>query len=390
MRTRDLLESVLAGNPLTVDVVDTLLQRQVSEDTLLDYKVGDWLQCNEPQTRVGKPTLPKSRINQMVTGFANGEGGLLLVGIADDDAASKGAMPAGAKPVQPWTVQGCLKPRSREPISGPELVKWVFSVMEPYKTLLHSQPIVGYVAHPDGLILVIAVARNPDLIPLQEMKQTGYYLRFGDGTYWSPAYLEADLRLGRRMRPRISLLIDQSVQPIGQAKERVEILLRPHTRNDGFSWAEDIRVGFVGLGLFDAAGRFDDLGLEVKQATDVRESDGMVAVIRHAMHSEVVRGGYPRKGTEPHVPTTLWGAAPFEVRNGDVDCKFVVPAVEGVCIWQAAAFVVARSLPPQWYQVELRFKYSHDQGVMAAAEVNDPLRRMPATRPVVDWRVEVD
>src|SRR4051794_24625854 len=70
-RTLDLLQSLMSGHTMTVSELDSLVNDAVPEDLFLDYKHGNELNKKEPSLT----------IRQYMSGFANSEGGILIVGV---------------------------------------------------------------------------------------------------------------------------------------------------------------------------------------------------------------------------------------------------------------------------------------------------------------------
>ena len=74
--TRELLDSVLADRALTSDELNRLIADHVTEDQYLDYKDGKLLETLQRAAKV---------VREYVSGFANTDGGVLIVGVSEED-----------------------------------------------------------------------------------------------------------------------------------------------------------------------------------------------------------------------------------------------------------------------------------------------------------------
>jgi len=343
--TTELLDFVLAGGEASPRHIDDLVRAHVPEDHIMDYKVGKWLADDGGPSRPGAPTKAKDKLRQMVTGFANGDGGVLIVGVADDDAGGNG--------IEPWTVTGCDAPGKEKGATA--LSQWVLDVLSGIMSQLVPAPRVTVVQHDVGLVLVVAVHRAPGLIPVRENGVQGYYLRFGDGTYWIPPYLHADLVLGRRSRPviRVSASCTHAVQWSGNRGLHVDLRWHFTTWNEGFVWADDLRVGVLGWQSCGARENDAPVANELRAAVDdnapstgsLRHHQGMSPFQRTSGQR------VPRSGSDGKIATSILGAGPFESRTTDAAISFDLPAVAGTFVWSAAVYQVSRDALPRWHQL---------------------------------------
>ncbi|TNE92534.1 MAG: ATP-binding protein [Deltaproteobacteria bacterium] len=226
--TRTLRDALLGGLQPDADLVRALIQQQLKEDYLFDWKVGEALEND----RGGHNT---DAIREYVTGFANGDGGVVIIGVADPAAAEGGKY-------RPWSLAGCPKP----PPNGYRA--WVASALADQRPFLQPAPRVETVEVDGHLVLIVAVARAPGLVPVTVKKKgTGYYLRFGDGFHWMPPYLKADLLLGRQTRPSLEVVTyyrDAEIR-IEPEEDRLYLKLGVQLKNVGLTWVERSRVGVV-------------------------------------------------------------------------------------------------------------------------------------------------
>ena len=84
-RTRDLLDSLLVDRQMSAEQLNALVAEGVLEDLLLDYKDGRELADAKKAGRT---------LRQYMSGFANSDGGVLIIGVNDRD----------------WIVTGCPAP----------------------------------------------------------------------------------------------------------------------------------------------------------------------------------------------------------------------------------------------------------------------------------------
>jgi hypothetical protein len=94
MRGAAFLEKALGGEITGADV-EVLRVTHVREDQWLDYKSGLFLEAESGQPKLGKPTEPGRKLRKWVAGFANAEGGALVIGIGDPGGSS------------PYALSGC-------------------------------------------------------------------------------------------------------------------------------------------------------------------------------------------------------------------------------------------------------------------------------------------
>jgi predicted HTH transcriptional regulator len=73
-RTMGLLESLLVDRQMTPGQLDALLTEKVEEDQFLDYKDGSELDNKKKAA---------DTLRQYLSGFANSDGGILIIGVND-------------------------------------------------------------------------------------------------------------------------------------------------------------------------------------------------------------------------------------------------------------------------------------------------------------------
>ena len=231
-KPKELLDHLLEANTLTENQLDEFMQANQVEGQYHEYKSGI---ITTPSER------DKGRriIREYVSGFANSDGGVLLIGVDES---------------QPRKIVSC-----EAFIGNSPLEEWSSRCLQGMVGYFSPQPRFQVIQHSEGSVLAISVARAPSLIPCVESREMKYFLRIGDSTLQVPEYLIADLVLGRRQHP----LLDVHDPQINKVK--TEILVdhrkdRPPITRTSFSFtvenlslvtAEGFEVGVVSWSLND-------------------------------------------------------------------------------------------------------------------------------------------
>lgn len=346
-----LLDDLFTGT-VAVDaaLVARVLAEEPAEDIHLDYKHGDFLKDKQP-TKKSDIRKATERLRAFVSSFANSDGGVLVVGIVGPDAGSQCA--------PPWTLTGLPT------TGGPTVEQWVGDVLRPIAPHFSVPPKHWVVSGAGGDVLVLAVRRSDELVPVTIDGATAYFLRVGDGSSRVPDYLVADLVLGRRSRAVLELTLPQhDTVPLryqGTPPDR-EALFRfvVAATNVGLSWADDPFVGMIGI----------DACTSSPSALPQNLADAIefVGSGRLVHHGRSLRPPPQRPSIEPFATT-----APIEMAwripnpgNGD---------------WYGAAYLLARNAPPRWYQVVARRREQC---------LDIELSPMSGSRPVVKWDAVVE
>lgn len=307
-----LLDHVLSGGRLQANDIDDLLLRRIGEDEHLEYKDGEWLD---------KPDRA-ARLREYVTSFANMVGGALIVGVRGHDANAD-----DTEEKRPgWSVTGCQMNR---------LDEWAADSLRPVAHMFSPPARIHTIEHKNGPILVVAVARAPNLVDVVEKSKRRLYLRIGHATVPASEALEADLRLGRRARPQLA--ISCVATAFGEAQQFVgKLNIELTIANNGLLWVSEAICGWVGYGW------------ERQNATEP-PSPGLLPYVEVA----------PVVGSWPHTPKLLMHTTevhelqPFRSRT--VKVPVVMPAPSGSStefVWQGLAFVIPRDGSPLFVQLD--------------------------------------
>lgn len=317
--SRELLDLLLEEAPLSLAELESFVAVTPREDLFLDYKDGKLL---------AEPRAAKQTLRRWVTGFANAEGGVLVVGF---DETRPVRLPApgpdriGEEPLASWAAKA---------FAGME---GHFSPAPRFRTI----PIA-----PGRQVLLIATARAPQLIPCREGTDLKYYLRFHDSTPEVPAYLVSDLLLGRRQHPRLTLELTRVVGKVDRWKGVlneplvINLLLDFQIENASLATTGDVGVGVVGWTLQERRSSISQHLLSYVDASvpPVWTQNPLTWSLAHTTARQ------QRQALGPLFPSDVG-----EVRSlGGV----TVPPHPDATV-RLAAYVHAAGSPPVWFQLEV-------------------------------------
>lgn len=369
--SRELLELLLEDGALSLDELMAFVAKVPEEDLFVEYKDGLLLE---------KSKEAKLAIREAVSGFANAEGGVLVLGF-DETRPVRQLSPCldriGAEPLEVWAAKtladmaGFLAPPPR----------------------FRSLP-----TGPGRCVLLIAVARAPQLVSCFEAGSTKYYLRFHDATREIPAYLISDLVLGRRQHPvlvpqldKVELTFDPFTSGVIShfATARLSLTLE----NASFVAAHDVEVGLVGWVVPDDPGSpplpgvYDSLGSHLRQHLGLEEPapcDAWTWKIRHV----TTRYGQKRE-IGPFDVARYETLGPFRLFVPRLGVPTSGPPLKPRTeLFRAALYVLPAGSPPAWFQVTLdltsipRVVQSDKLCLDAAAR---RIERLATGRPRVAW-----
>ena len=319
----ELIDMLLAGYELDIDDLERLLEkgRERSEGHYLEVKQG------HPERDRSNPA---DTIRRYLSGFANSDGGILLLGVNND-----------------WEVVGYSAP------GNADSAQWANDCIQRIASNFSPLPRFQVVNHADGSVLVAVATRSLNLVPIIENSRQRYYLRIHDQTRSMPDWMISDLMLGRRAYPYLHIS-DVSISNIrrhlegnrftGNTQYPYEYLSVDFAflvENESLFWAEDVSMGMIGWVLESRAGRLNNhLLAHVTIQNPSPFGDCQPLVLRHLRQSA-------------QMPFVL---DPFSERiiniNGwNIPLKCVSDFY--MYTWNAALYVIARETPPVWYRLSL-------------------------------------
>ena len=356
--------------------VDHLLRTRTGEGLYLDYKMGKLLASGADGAE---------KLRKAVAGFANADGGVLVIGVAGPDVSDS--------EYPPFTIDGA--PLS---VGGQTCEEWIASSLQPLTGYLDPQPRPYRVVMGDNkLVILLMVVRSHQLVPVRSARRAPtYYLRFGDGTHPAPEYLVADLVSGRRRRPTFRLkLITSAMGSDGQldlvhravrggqgyGRDGLRLRLSATVENAGLSWATGVRIGMVYAGAPPRKQPppevmnhvacppiwMANLGhvtsfVEEGIPTHLRNMGGNLAPHSELLFTSEVLVPDPSRWQAAY---EVWQADETRARGGKSGQSvphvpnFVGPDLEvGL---QIAAYVTSQEAAPMWFSGELRYS-SLDSG----------------------------
>lgn len=336
--TVELLGDLVQGGSLTPkaleEIVDTL-----DEGQHLDYKDG---LLTSRQRRKNARRM----IRQYACGFANADGGVLIVGVADS--------PRRISPCKSFQVAA--------------LGNWVEDLLRDMAPALSPPPRIQVVDHPKGPVVVIAVSRSTQLVFTVEAGRTIYYLRINRSTIEVPEFLLTDLFLGRRQQPMLTLEIRPGASAaLGSSSQRVAVKFYASLENTSLTGARNIEVGIIGWTLGAQPSRLSSYLRGHLEIESPKDDDWQLR------HTPFYQSGSAAGGV-----SGIDRLAPFASNKRRLVADgFVLPAVKELELLMGV-YVVAEGAAPQWWQCTLALGGEKD-GTYRATVVT----RRVTTRPIV-------
>lgn len=360
LKTLEILESLMTEHRMTPAQLDDLIAKTVHEDLYLDYKRG----CVFDDRKKGSAIL-----RRYISGFANSEGGVLIIGVDADN----------------WKVTGCPAPGGGDLAAwSGDVAEWASDCLTPIAAHFSQRPEFSVVDHTAGKVLVAWTARSLNLVPCNVEGKEVYYFRFHEKTLPAEDYLIRDLMLGRRSHPYLHLIActleslqarDKEVQ--GHWVKDLEFIPKLTIENQSLSWAQDVRWGIIGW-----------------------DRKSTVPLSQYLRWNIVVQQprirGYPSRCSLYHLGHSKLkgpGLTPFAIETLEVRSNFTIPcAVDGnFCLpyaWRAAVYIVSSGSPPVWYQLSLLvcselLEYSQTNHSLSSGSDFLEIERVPSRRPLV-------
>jgi hypothetical protein len=318
----DLLGAVLTGRPVSEQEVLTIVQRREREGLYLEYKRGLWLAAEKS---------PGHELREYTSGFANAEGGLLIVGVVGGEEAQGD---------QKWTIESASCPDK----AGWD--SWLSHVLEPIgaRTRVRWQVVLV-----DGQeVVLVATDRAEALIRVYEKPDLVCYLRIGDETIKIDDTLFADLALGRRAKPDLRLTFE-SVMQGGRDSLGFYLNIAVTVHNQGLVWVPDLKVAWVGyshnlMRAQESLTRYIDVRATTSAGPQVTitEFDSRVRLTRDSNFRESISGRNQ-------------DLRPFESAEFGARVQGLPASEEAVqWVWAGAILVLPQQASPLWAQVAVK------------------------------------
>lgn len=364
--SREFLELALSGEALTAAHLDALKTEQVKEDEYIDYKSGAIFKDRRKAART---------VREYLSGFANSDGGVLVIGIEES-----GGRPTGIAGCDPKDVGGDLK-------------AWATTCVTEMGARFSPPPRFDLVEYSGTQVLVCSVARSYSLVPVVEKGKPIYHFRLGDQMLRAPDYLVEDVVLGRRARPNLEVKnasaqgLERIKSPINPQQYQLEFTISIELENSGLVWAEMSQYGLILVRAFDPQNAPQKLPISLNEHIDMQAIQLRVGEL-----------------WIPGMPIHYRGDSnldrPFNTKL--IEHSVRVPlALYGkvyAFVWRAALYLLAKNSAPIWYQIDFRIDSDLNKMLRPPRE---SLGRLPADwpgfsitrlhdkRPVVGWiRVE--
>jgi hypothetical protein len=310
LTTQEALNQFLEGIKLDAESLDGFIHR-FQEDQYLDYKDG------EITAKTNKERAKKT-IRSYVCGFANSEGGILIVGVTDQE---------------PHEVSPC------SPVGNESIDRWAEDLLRDIAPRLSPPPRIYVVDHKKGPVLVIAVARAGELVPCVEAGQLKFFLRIGESTIEAPPYLISDLVLGRRQRPNIDLTATPEQPPPFERAKTIGVTIRFLAENVGMVTAEQLALG---VATWIVGPKVDSINEHLLSYIDIGETP--VNDAYWSLRHYTAKPRYPEVTRLPAFERIL-----FESIVG-VPLPFTEVPTEIV----AAVYLLSKGSPPLWFEFSFR------------------------------------
>lgn len=337
----ELAQHILTGEAITSEVLDQLVKNKVREDLHLDYKHGKLLENTDAA----------QELRRHVSGFANAEGGVLIIGIGEEeDSDNKGRLSG-----RPSSVTGCQPPRMRK---VRDLDSWAHDVLA---ELRPTTVVILVVEHDNGPVLLIAVARSLRLVPCSEKSSIVHYLRVGDGTHRMDSYLYADLVLGRRQEPDLEFYDwDLVGHPSFELAPYFEVQWRIRLENSGLVWVADWRGAIVGYSAFASSASW---GVPKRPSASIRRqvdtwSDGLAK--RADVEVAILEPGSHWNGPIPAPYGQLPPMGAIDLFFHPLQLPLPPSGKRGRLTWEGGLYMVPSNGRPIWVQLAARFMVVRD------------------------------
>jgi hypothetical protein len=348
-RVLQLLVDVLQRRPVDPALLRDFVRERVPEGPFLEYKRGQWLDTHEAQDLRG-----------YVSGFANAEGGVLILGIVGGE-----------------DVQGPDK-WSLEPPKCPDQAGWEVWLGKVLADVSAKTRVDWQVVSVEGNdLVVIAANRAEALIRVYEKPNLVCYLRVGEHTHPIQETLFADLAVGRRAKPDLAL--EELSVNTGTDASGFFVAVNLVVHNQGLLWVSDLSVTWSGYRTTGWSGhgpKGAPVSASLERSLDLRPTSrrGIEPVI--APFRSWIPGG--EGGSWLSISNKqAKDARPFELVRFATPI-LGVPIVPEPWAWYGAAMVLPQNSAPLWAQLAVHGNNNVQLDAKAWA-------LPPGASPVVAW-----
>lgn len=335
--SREAMEALLSGYKFSSSDLERFVEIHQEEDQCLEYKDGKITDKSDRKEAI-------KVIRQAVSGFANSEGGVLIVGVSET----------------PRKISACL------PIGNEPLDKWVEGLLHDMAPFLSPLPRIHIVDYPSGPVVVTVVGRAPALVPCVEAGQLKYFLRLNQSTLRTPDFLLSDLILGRRQQPTLDAAVSFEQPPPLLREPKSNVKVHVAVDNVGLVTAETLDVGILSWVVNDAGPEINRHLLSYVEHPERVHVGGYDWGLRHLICSS----RNPRT-----IKLSPFAKAVFEANS--LLLLFSATQLEVT----VAVYVIAKDSSPVWFECSFRCG--------RAAHTDKPYVESVVTKRVLNRRVQV-
>jgi hypothetical protein len=334
---RAMLDKMLTGDVLQESDLRALMAVD-NEHQHVDFKHGSLTDDRDEAKQV---------VRSYATGFANADGGLLVIGVSDGPPAQRRIT------------------KTKRP-GGATLDSWARSCLEDFAGQLVPFPRFQVLNVEGCDVLIVATARAPAMVPCHEKGARVYHLRVGDSTKPVPDYLLSDLLLGRRAHPILEVRRSGKGGAVNGGQGSWQLGFGFEVENRGLVTASGVRIGLILWGMRPQQGQ--DRG-----AVASEHLRSFIDVVPCPDHVEGV----------PMAPVHLISVrdkpdvGPFDLLRVFVN-ELVIPQLNGEPM-RSALYVVSNGHPPEFYQFDWTTPSKHGDSIEST------ITRALVERPVVAW-----
>jgi len=161
--------------------VQDLVDRNLPEGQHIEFKAGKKIE----ELAQNSAKAMGAFFRRYVFGFANGDGGLLVIGVGEENRDDEKTRRLTVAPI----------------VANSPTDRQIGQYLESAAGLLHPPHRTARVEVDGGVVLVVGCLRAPRLIPAAEKGSVNHWMRIQDQTLKVPPFLLTDLSLGRRAQP---------------------------------------------------------------------------------------------------------------------------------------------------------------------------------------------